>query len=77
MDEKKIFHPREVVRDLDFDVPERGGRRTINIGISVIPRFLGTSSVAGNTMPASCSRLAPAATNGEGCLLSQREVGRG
>lgn len=34
VDENKIFHPKEVVRGLDFDVPERGGRRTINVGIN-------------------------------------------
>jgi hypothetical protein len=35
MDEKKIVHPVEVVRDLGSDVPERGGRRTMNVEISV------------------------------------------
>jgi hypothetical protein len=35
MHEKKIFHPREVVRDLGSDVPEHGGRRTIIVEIRV------------------------------------------
>jgi hypothetical protein len=35
MDEMKILHPIEVVRDLGSDVPERGGRRTIIVEISM------------------------------------------
>ena len=31
MHENKFFHPREVVRGLDLDVAERGGRRTVNM----------------------------------------------
>ena len=34
-DQRKIFHPGGVVRGLDLDVPERGGRRTMNMGVGI------------------------------------------
>ena len=39
MDEKKIFHPREVVNGLGLGVPERGGRRTINMDVGISRRI--------------------------------------
>ena len=55
MDQKVLFHPREVVCGLDRHVPERGGRRTINMGVGRVESLVSTLSRVHLVVPVSSS----------------------